>query len=139
MSAKVSSSPPISEADSLISPASGDSSTESTSSTTETKTPSSRLVRLERLFQTNLSLVYLEIENESFHHANHYVGDGETHWRVLVVAPEFRGLSRLQRHQKINQWVQAEWENGLHALALQVYDPEEWEKRKASKVHPASS
>lgn len=90
----------------------------------------SRLARLERAFQENLQLQYLEIENESAKHAGHYSGDGETHWRVLLVATEFRGLSRVQRHQRVNNLVKSEFESGLHALSLQLFTPEEWESKK---------
>lgn len=91
---------------------------------------SSRLVRFERTFRENLSIVYIEIENESAQHAGHYSGDGETHWRVLIAAEEFRGLPRVQRHQKMNELVKEEFARGLHALSLQLYDPDEWQRNK---------
>jgi BolA protein len=91
---------------------------------------SSRLARLERIFRTNLTLVYFEIENESAKHSGHYSGDGETHWRVLLVARDFQGLSRVQRHQRVNELVKLEFELGLHALALKLLDAEEWERIK---------
>ena len=92
--------------------------------------PQLRLVRFQNIFQQNLSLEYFELDNQSAQHAGHYTGDGETHWRVLLVANEFQGLSRVQRHQKINELVKHEFENGLHALTLQLFDLEEWALKK---------
>lgn len=88
---------------------------------------SSRLARLERAFQENFRITYLEIENESLKHSGHFSGDGETHWRVLLVAENFLGLSRVQRHQKVNQLLQDEFSSGLHALSLKLLDPKEWD------------
>lgn len=92
--------------------------------------PQLRLVRFQNIFKHNLSLEYFEIDNQSAQHAGHYTGDGETHWRVLLVAKEFHGLSRVQRHQKINELVKHEFEKGLHALSLQLFDLEEWKLKK---------
>ena len=92
---------------------------------------SSRLARMERAFQENFSIHYLEIENESAKHSGHYSGDGETHWRVLIVAQDFQGVSRAQRHQKVNSLLAEEFNQGLHALSLQLFDPQEWEKKSS--------
>lgn len=91
-----------------------------------------RMARFERAIQSHFAAVYFEIENESAQHSDHYSGDGESHWRILIVAPEFTGLSRVQRHQKFNQLVQDEFAKGLHALSLQLLDPQEWETKKVS-------
>lgn len=90
----------------------------------------SRQQRIEKVLHENFKCEYLELENESHHHSGHYEGSGDTHWRAIIVAPEFQGLSRIQRHQAVNQLIRSEWESGLHALSLQVYTPEEWQQRQ---------
>lgn len=50
-------------------------------------------------------------------------GDGD-HYAAVVVAESFRGLSRVQQHQKVYQALQGEMGGALHALALQTSAPE---------------
>lgn len=89
-----------------------------------------RTRRMEDKLKQSLSLSFFKIENESQQHSDHYSGDGETHYKMLLVSPDFRGLSRIQRHQKVNQVLLNEFQEGLHALSLQVFSPEEWEKQR---------
>lgn len=92
-----------------------------------------RADRMEAKLRESLALSYIHIENESQRHADHYSGDGQTHYSMLVVSPEFQGLTRLQRHQKVNQALSDEFQLGLHALTLQVFSPEEWAQKT---THP---
>lgn len=89
--------------------------------------------RMEAKLKESFVLSYIHIENESHQHADHYAGDGQTHFSILVVSPEFQGLTRLQRHQKVNQALTEEFQLGLHALSLQVFSPEEWAQKT---THP---
>ena len=50
-------------------------------------------------------------------------GDGN-HYRAHVVAPAFRGKSRVQQHQMVYKALQGRMGNELHALALQTNVPE---------------
>lgn len=75
-----------------------------------------------------LSPVSLEIINESHLHAGHqesFDGSGETHLRIKVVAEIFSGMSRVDRHRRINALVQEEIEQGLHAIAIEAKSPSE--------------
>ncbi len=68
----------------------------------------------------------LDLVNES---SGHRVPvNSETHFKLTVVSENFRGLSRVQRHQKIYGLLESERGSGLHALALWTYTPDEWEK-----------
>jgi BolA family transcriptional regulator, general stress-responsive regulator len=70
----------------------------------------------------------LEVINESRLHAGHkpeFTGEGETHMRVRIVASAFAGMSRVARHRAINDLVKAEFDAGLHALAVEVAAPGE--------------
>ena len=61
-------------------------------------------------------------------HAGHRDG-GETHFRVTIVASAFEGLSRIDRHRKINDALANEFRSGVHALQLTTLTPAEAEKR----------
>ena len=70
----------------------------------------------------------LEIINESHHHAGHQPGmdgSGESHLRIRIVAAAFDGMSRVARHRAITGLLAAEFEAGLHALALEAAAPGE--------------
>jgi BolA protein len=65
--------------------------------------------------------------NESHVHAGHRSspGTGESHFRVLVMSPEFTGKSRVNRHRLVNDTLAAELKGQVHALAIQAYAPGE--------------
>ncbi|WP_411036742.1 BolA family protein [Shinella sp. BYT-45] len=70
----------------------------------------------------------LEVINESHLHAGHqpgFDGEGETHMRVRIVSAAFAGMSRVARHRAINDAVKAEFDAGLHALAVEAAAPGE--------------
>ncbi|HEX5078892.1 MAG TPA: BolA family transcriptional regulator [Geminicoccaceae bacterium] len=50
-------------------------------------------------------------------------GDGN-HYRAHVVAPEFRGKSRVQQHQMVYRTLGERMGGALHALALTTAAPE---------------
>eukprot|EP01032_Pedospumella_encystans_P018626 gene18626-21196_t len=60
---------------------------------------------IEKLIQTKLESAFnpsfMEIINESY---KHNVPKGaESHFKVVVVSPEFEGKSLIQRHRAVNQ------------------------------------
>ena len=77
---------------------------------------------IEALQPTRLDLI-----NESHLHAGHRSspGTGESHFRLLVVAPAFAGKSRVDRHRLINEILAAELKGKVHALAIKAYGPGE--------------
>jgi stress-induced morphogen len=46
-------------------------------------------------------------------------GDGY-HFDVLVMSDDFKGLSRIQQHQKIYELLDAEFKDKLHALTIKT-------------------
>ncbi len=74
-----------------------------------------------------LEPVRLDIVNESELHAGHRSspGTGESHFRMLVVSPQFEGLSRVARHRRVNEILADELAGRIHALALKTYAPGE--------------
>ena len=69
----------------------------------------------------------LDIVNESELHAGHRSspGTGESHFRVLIVSPRFKGLSRVDRHRLVNAAIAEELAGRIHALALSTFAPGE--------------
>jgi BolA protein len=69
----------------------------------------------------------LEVKDESHLHEGHagHRPGGETHFRVHIVSPAFKGKSRVERHRMINVVLAAELAGGVHALALHAQAPGE--------------
>lgn len=70
---------------------------------------------------------YLDVVNES--HMHSVPKDSETHFKVVLVANVFNGKRQVARHQQIYGLLAHELQNGVHALALHTYSPEEWAAR----------
>ncbi|MCW3848146.1 BolA family transcriptional regulator [Sphingomonas sp. LB-2] len=69
----------------------------------------------------------LEVINDSHHHAGHSGDDGtgESHWTVVVEAPAFAGLNRVQRQRLINTALADLLATRIHALAIKARAPGE--------------
>lgn len=67
----------------------------------------------------------LEVIDESHHHAGHSGSrpDGESHFRVKIVAEAFRGKSRVDQHRMVNAALSEELRERVHALAIQSSAP----------------
>ena len=53
------------------------------------------------------------------------IGDGQ-HFEALIVSAEFRGKSRVERHQRVYQALGERMREEVHALSMQTFAPEEW-------------
>ena len=71
--------------------------------------------------------VELEIVDESAQHHGHAGArsDGESHFRVRIVAAGFLGKSRVERHRMINTVLATELRDRVHALAIEARAPGE--------------
>ena len=67
----------------------------------------------------------LEVIDESHHHAGHSGArpDGESHFRVKIVAEAFRAKSRIEQHRMVNAALAEELRERVHALAIQSSAP----------------
>jgi len=74
-----------------------------------------------------LAPLELEIIDDSARHKGHAGHDprGETHFKIRVVSPVFKGLSRVARHRLIYESVNAELKERVHALTIEALTPEE--------------
>jgi len=68
------------------------------------------------------STTSLEVEDDSEHHRGHagYQEGGESHFNVMIRAPEFAQMSRLQRHRAVHAALGPDLVGRIHALALDI-------------------
>ncbi|MGK7907338.1 MAG: BolA family protein [Synechococcus sp.] len=69
------------------------------------------------------------IEDESHLHAGHIGAREGSHFRLVVVSPDFVGLTMVKQHRLIYSALAEEMQSGIHALALQTFTPEQWAAR----------
>ena len=82
---------------------------------------------IERRLVAALSPSRLEIIDESHRHAGHAGArpDGESHFRLTVVAPAFEGKSRVDRQRLVYDALRELMESRIHALAMTTLAPSE--------------
>ncbi len=78
--------------------------------------------------------VHLEVLNESYMHA--VPAGSETHFKVVLAADSFAGKRQVQRHQAVYACLVDELKNGVHALALHTFSPDEWQASAAVPESP---
>ena len=54
--------------------------------------------------------------------------EDNVHFEAVVVAEKFAGLRSVQRHKLVYETLGALMGNEIHALALKVYTPDEYER-----------
>lgn len=77
-----------------------------------------------------LPLAHIEVVNES--HMHSVPPGSETHFKVVLVSPEFDGKRAVARHQLIYRVLADELAGPVHALALHTYTAHEWQQRNAA-------
>ncbi len=81
---------------------------------------------IEKKLADDFNPLHLDVTNES---NNHNVPEGsESHFKVVVVSPDFTGKNLLARHRMINSTLADELKNSIHALAIHTYTEDEWQK-----------
>ena len=55
-------------------------------------------------------------------------GDGH-HFEAVIVSPEFEGLSRIRRHQRVYAVLGDRMREEIHALSMTTMTPAEWSAR----------
>ncbi|MBE0414048.1 BolA family transcriptional regulator [Yoonia sp.] len=70
----------------------------------------------------SLSPTHLEVINESAQHHGHAGddGSGESHWRVVIAAPQLASMSRVARHRAIHAALGKDIIGRVHALAIDI-------------------
>lgn len=90
--------------------------------------------RIEAKLNAAMPLRHIEVINES--HMHSVPPDSETHFKVVLVSPEFAGKRPVARHQLVYRLLADELAGGVHALALHTYTDAEWQQR--AEAAPAS-
>ena len=62
-------------------------------------------------------------------------GDGR-HFFATIVAAEFDGLSRIQRHQRVYAALGDRMREQIHALSMKTLTPAEWSQQSADPATP---
>lgn len=82
--------------------------------------------KLTRAFQP----LHLELINESPQHG--LPESAEKHFRLVLVSSRMEGLSRVDRHRKVNEVLADELRTHVHALSIQAFTPDEWDKKQGA-------
>lgn len=79
--------------------------------------------KLKRAF----SPLRLDVIDDSARHAGHAGArpEGETHFKVAIVAQAFAGKTALERHRMVNQVLAEELSGPVHALNISAHAPDE--------------
>lgn len=82
----------------------------------------SKSAEIRTALEAAFAVEHLDVINESAQHAGHagHDGSGESHFRVVIKAPEFASMSRLARHRAIHGALGAELIAQIHALSLDI-------------------
>jgi len=72
---------------------------------------------------------HFDLINESHKHSG---PASESHFKLIVVSEQFEGLNAIKRHQRLYGLLADELRDGVHALALHLYTPAEWQQRQAT-------
>ena len=83
---------------------------------------------IERKLEDAFTPHSLKVVDESHLHDPSHPGhrpEGQTHYRVYIVADAFKGKSRVERHRMINATLAAELAGTVHALAIHASAPGE--------------
>jgi BolA protein len=83
--------------------------------------------RIRSKLTAGLNPLRLAVHDESHRHAGH-VGarpEGETHFRLEIVAAAFEGESRIARQRRVYRLLAEELAGPVHALSLTTLTPDE--------------
>jgi len=80
--------------------------------------------QIEQKLREQFAPLHLEVNNES--HMHDVPEGSESHFRVVLVTPQFEGKPLIQRHRAVNATLDQELKGQIHALALHTMTPEEW-------------
>ena len=86
-----------------------------------------RQARIESAVTQALAPLHLEVVDESHNHA--VPAGAQSHFKLLVVSEQFVGQGKVARHRILNRLLRDEFDQGLHALALHTWTPQEWFER----------
>jgi BolA protein len=89
---------------------------------------------IERKLNSELAPSFLEVANES--HMHSVPPNSETHFKVVIVTDAFSGKRSVQCHQLVYGVLKQELSEGVHALALHTFTPEQWQATSSAPDSP---
>jgi BolA protein len=81
---------------------------------------------IETRLNTALAPIHLLVEDDSARHAGHAGAASGGHFNVTIVTAVFAGKTRVARHRLVYDALADAMQNGIHALAIAAYTPEEF-------------
>ena len=82
---------------------------------------------LEARLREGLDAEHVEVQDESHLHAGHPgAASGGGHYRAIVVAACFEGLSRLEAQRRVYAALGEAMGSAIHAFSMTTYTPEQW-------------
>ena len=87
-----------------------------------------------QLIEERFQPIHMELINES--HMHSVPPNSETHFKLVLVSPEFQGLSQVKRHQAVYAALKDYMRNPIHALALHTFSQEEWANDSSVATSP---
>ena len=75
-----------------------------------------------------ISVDFIKIFDYTAQHENHATFEGNFHLSMILVSPDFEGMSLIERHQLIYKVVDEYMHNEIHALTMKIHTPEEYKK-----------
>ena len=84
-------------------------------------------IEIDQRLRAALAPTHLAVINDSAKHHGHAGddGSGESHFTVEIEAPQFAGMSRLQRQRAVNAALGELMRERVHALAIRARAPGE--------------
>lgn len=82
----------------------------------------SRTQQIETRLRAAFTVTQLLVRDDSEAHRGHagFQEGGESHFHVVLRAPEMGGLSRIARHRAVHNALGAELVSAIHALSLDL-------------------
>ena len=85
-----------------------------------------RVERIHAALLTALAPLALEVIDDSQAHAGHAGAlSGKGHFRVMIVAPCFAGVTPLQRHRLVYAALETLMNSDIHALSIDARAPDQ--------------
>lgn len=88
----------------------------------------SRKLRIETKLQAVFAPEHLDVFDESFMH--HVPEGSESHFKIVCVSTHFIDKTLVARHRAVNAELKEEFTNGLHALSVHAFTPQEWSAKQ---------
>jgi BolA protein len=91
-----------------------------------------KLLQIKSIIHENFPDATLYIEDESAQHA--VKPDVISHIKIILISEAFTQVSRVNRHQQIYNLLYNNLNFKLHAIALHLFTPTEWQVKKTSAL-----